>query len=481
MANDQFGDFQTNDQLANKIVSKLKNICVSPKTIIEPTCGQGNFIYAALTIYPDATVHGLEIQKEYINVLEKRFQFSPRFILHEANYFDFDWQNLISRMQSPIWVIGNPPWVTNTFLSKLESKNLPKKSPQADVTGYDSQTGKSNFDISESMIRDWLEWGEKTRGVVCAICKKSVARKVLQWWWKKPDKIVPKSQIYEIDAKLEFNASVVACVLICDFSVKDAKRICQTYKNFENNSAPSVFGFIDNKIVANVQNYNSRRNLLGSCRPKWRSGIKHDAGKVLELKCERGGYVNRLLEFIELESDFIFPLVKGSDLNKGDPFARKKAMIVTQTFIGEKTERIKEKAPKTWKYLTSHLELFKKRKSVIYKKGDDFSIFGIGDYTFAPWKIAIGALYKTLDFRLIGPVNGRPVVFDDTVYFMGFDNKLDAELALAKLRMTAVREFLDSMIFWDDMRPVKTEILNSLDLSNVRKDSTRLLRKVELI
>jgi hypothetical protein len=140
---------------------------------------------------------------------------------------------------------------------------------------------------------------------------------------------------------------------------------------------------------------------------------------------------------------------------------------VTQRHVGDDVQRIREVAPRTWRYLSDHRASFAARKSVIYRKGGDFGIFGIGPYSFKPWKIAIGALYKQLNFRLIGPVNDRPVMFDDTVYFIGFDTEHAARNVLEKIRSDAVSAFLKSMIFWDDMRPIKTEILNRLDLMSL--------------
>jgi hypothetical protein len=63
-------------------------------------------------------------------------------------------------------------------------------------------------------------------------------------------------------------------------------------------------------------------------------------------------------------------------------------LLVTQKYVGENTHHIQENAPKTWSYLQNNADRFKKRKSSIYKNRPEFSIFGVGNYTFAPWKIA---------------------------------------------------------------------------------------------
>lgn len=463
MPNNEFGDFQTPDSLARRVVSLVSGLTSTPATIVEPTCGEGSFVQAALDAFPSAIVHGLEVQDSYIRTLERRFQFSPRFVLHKENYFAFDWDELIANMAKPVWVIGNPPWVTNTQLMKLESWNLPKKSPQSHLRGYEAQTGKSNFDISESMLRDWFRWCSACGSTLAVICKTSVARKVLQWWWKQNES-APRSRMHLIDAQAEFGATVSACVLVSSF-VETATKTCELFESLDAQTPQSTFGLIDGYLISDEPKYRSGRRFLGKAQPQWRSGIKHDLGAVLELQEEGGELKNKVGEPVSVERDYLYPLIKGSDLWKMGR-NRRRAMLVPQTRIGEDTSPIQVKAPRTWQYLKRHESKFLARKSTIYANRDSFSIFGVGEYTFLPWKVAIGALYKRLDFTLVGPIDDKPVVFDDTVYFLGFATEQEARAAFSKLQAPAVQEFLRSMIFWDDMRPIKTEILNRVNLSS---------------
>ena len=62
-----------------------------------------------------------------------------------------------------------------------------------------------------------------------------------------------------------------------------------------------------------------------------------------------------------------------------------------------------------------------------------FSVFGVGPYSFAPWKVAISGFYKRFDFRVVSPVDERPVVLDDTSYFLPCKSQEDAETLVALL------------------------------------------------
>ncbi len=114
------------------------------------------------------------------------------------------------------------------------------------------------------------------------------------------------------------------------------------------------------------------------------------------------------------------------------------------------------------------------RKSKIYQENPRFSIFGVGDYTFAPYKIAICGLYKKLDFRLIRQIKGKPVVFDDTVYFLSFNTEQEANKIYSILSSPLARDFYSALIFWDEKRPIKSSILNSLNLQQF--ENTQVLQ-----
>ena len=143
--------------------------------------------------------------------------------------------------------------------------------------------------------------------------------------------------------------------------------------------------------------------------------------------------------------------------------------MVTQRSVGENTDRIQSEAPKTYKYLENHAHLLDSRKSSIYRGKPKFSIFGVGEYTFLPWKVAISGLYKKLNFCLVGPIDGKPVIFDDTVNFLSFTTEGEAKFIHSLLMSEPARKFYDASIFWEEKRPITAEILRRLSLKEVAK------------
>jgi len=145
-------------------------------------------------------------------------------------------------------------------------------------------------------------------------------------------------------------------------------------------------------------------------------------------------------------------------------------VIVTQKTVGQNTDSIQTNAPKTWRYLNRHAALLDARRSRIYRKRPRFSVFGVGDYTFAPWKVGVCSLYKKLAFRTVGKHAGKPVVLDDTSYFLPCYSRAEAELVARLLNSDVAKDFFSAFIFWDAKRPITVQILGQLSLLSLASE-----------
>ncbi|MCD6321493.1 MAG: N-6 DNA methylase [Clostridiales bacterium] len=468
----QYGDFQTPNDLAKKVVDVLKNNhSIDPDIVIEPTCGKGAFVNAAYKGFEHANILGFEINKEYVNEANSFASTtadSERVSVKEADFFNTDWNKILSNLTGYILIIGNPPWVTSSELGILNSKNLPEKSNFQNRKGIEAITGSGNFDISEWMLLQHINWLSKRNGAIAFLCKYAVARKVMKQVSKSADHHFT-GHIYPIDAKANFNASVEACLFI--LTTGNGSANCEVYENIDSIVPSHIIGERDGFIVSDIDHYEEWRHLRGQdARYVWRSGVKHDCSKVMELLPDNQGYLNGLGENVNLEREYIYPLLKSSDVGNSRVNTYRKVVLITQKTVGEDTFTIKNIAPKTWRYLVAHEEYLNKRKSTIYKNKPLFSVFGIGPYTFKEWKIAISGFYKRLNFNLVGPLDNKTVAFDDTVNFLSFDSEDEARFIHSLIVSKPALEFLESMIFWDEKRPITIDILRRLSLKEIAKE-----------
>ena len=473
----QFGDFQTPNELAREATKVLRrNHRIVPNVIIEPTCGTGSFLKASLDEFKDSKIFGFDINKKHVKEAKtstSKYFNSENLTVCEANFFDMDWHSFLANISGYILIIGNPPWVTSSELSILNSKNIPSKSNFQNRKGIDAITGSGNFDISEWMLLQYTEWLSTKEGTIALLCKYSVARKVMRQIKKKFVNRFSMS-IYSIDAKIYFGASVEACffVLSTNDRVNCHRSDCKVYQNIKTNRVSNLIGERDGWIIENTLKYEKLKHLLGqNSKYVWRSGIKHDCSKVMELEqIEDDLYINGMHKKHFLENKFLYPILKSSDVGNSRINNYRKLVLITQKSIGEDTSIIRTIAPKTWRYLLEYDTFLKNRKSSIYKNKPPYSIFGIGSYSFKKWKIAISGLYKKLNFCLIKPLNNMPVMVDDTVNFLSFETEEEAKFIFKLITSELSLEFLNSMIFWDEKRPITIDILKRLSFKAVAKE-----------
>ena len=76
-------------------------------------------------------------------------------------------------------------------------------------------------------------------------------------------------------------------------------------------------------------------------------------------------------------------------------------------------------------------------------------------------------MYRKLEFLLVPPLNGKPVVFDDTVYLTPCSTEAEARSKVDLLNSDLARDFYSSFIFWDAKRPVTAKILRQLDINSL--------------
>ena len=170
---------------------------------------------------------------------------------------------------------------------------------------------------------------------------------------------------------------------------------------------------------------------------------------------------------VSIEAEVAFPLLKSSDIARGrEP---RKWILIPHRSMDESPLDLGSRAPAAWQYLLSHSNALAKRGSSIYSKRPQFSIFGIGPYSFAPWKVAISGLYKELTFSKVGPIEGRPVLFDDTCYFFPCDSEEECVLLHELVSSSVATDFWSSLIFWDSKRPISAKLLNVLDLATLAR------------
>lgn len=456
MPNNEWGDFQTPAALAAAVVEALPARAWA--RVLEPTCGLGRFLVAAESL---AAVERLGIEAQPAHVAAAtaaglRVLRRDVFTLDLAR--DLPWTS-----DGPLLVLGNPPWVTNAQLGAMGALNVPAKSNVRGLRGLDAITGAANFDVAEFVcLKLMLELQAETP-TIALLVKTQVARNVLSY---AAQFALPYSDftIRSIDAKAWFGAAVDACLFVVAHSERP-RYVCAVYPSLESAAPSHTIGVVDGRLVADLERYERASFADGRGPVEWRSGIKHDAAAVMETTVERA-------RALRLEPEYVLPLLKGTDVFRGR-LGPTRALIVPQRCFGEDTAHLAVDAPALWSYLTAHAPALDGRRSAIYRGRPRFGVFGLGAYTFAPYKIAVSGLHAAARFAVVGPHHGRPVVFDDTCYLLPFADGAEAVLCLALLRSAGTRDLLAALVFPHAKRPITKRLLQRLDLRAIAAAADR--------
>jgi hypothetical protein len=317
----EYGDFQTPTFFTRRVCAKIRDFYgLSPSIIFEPTFGIGNFFSGIISTFPKPyRLIGVESNFSYYNIVQDTF---AKLLTHDIQYnlynediFSFNFKAIKSTISTDesLLIIGNPPWVTNSRLSSLESANIPLKSNIKGFVGLDAITGKSNFDIAECIILRLLLEFSQYNCVLAMLCKASVAKNII----RDIDKFnfsLDSVDFFSFNASEIFGVSCDAGLFVARLGA-DGVKICVA-RDFDTNKKLRDFGWLGEAFYANIDIHHGKSAFDGKCQLEWRQGVKHDCAKIMEFSSSDGMFfLNALGEERRFTlGRYIFPLVKSSDI-----------------------------------------------------------------------------------------------------------------------------------------------------------------------
>lgn len=486
------GDFQTPIELARQVCELLAREGVAPATVIEPTCGVGAFAVAAVERFASLRrLVATDLEESYVAAARQAVATASAARAPAAPPVECDWRiedcfaapwrERLAALPRPVVLLGNPPWVTTARLATVGAANGPPRANVDRVRGIEALTGRGHFDVSEALLRLALRLAGECGGVVALLCKVAVARKALAVAWREEWAGLASAEcsLRRIEARRWFGASVAAGLLLVRADrVGELPQSCAEHEELAATTAPRRLGWRDGELLADVEGMTggadgrADRGAVGGAggatgsgvaplavaNLRWRSGIKHDAAARFELVGDGRHFVNGLGEELELEPELVFPLQKATDLARDRPPTR--WLLVPQRTTAEEPAARLAAAPLARAYLERHAEVLAQRKSRIYRGRPANALFGVGPYSFTDWKVAVSALHMPAQFRVIGPWQGRPVVFDDTCCLLPCRDEAEAHACAARLSSRDTKAFLAARTFTGRKRPLTVALLD---------------------
>ena len=463
------GDYQTPMGLAQQVCAYLANVrMVRPTAVLEPTCGVGHLLEASF-IFEASQYLGVELNDDYVRQANDSIGAYSRVRIVQGDILTTDVRALLGSAES-VLILGNPPWVNRATRRTLGAAQCATLSARSlGLRGIDAITGASNFDLSLPIMLKLAQDFRDCSAVMAMLCKTSTARALL-CELKRQDIPFARCALLEFDAKKHFGVDAGACLLVLDLGGAGANG-CELYHLDQPTQLVGRLEYVNGTL----RSHGAASSLSalcestpGSCSMPWRSGLKHDCAKVMELtEAGSGLWRNGVGEVVALEPDYVFPLVKSSHIKSPVLTSFRKAVVVPQRKLREDTAHLRTDASLVWRYLSDHRSFLARRKSSIYRGAPEFSLFGLGDYSFARYKVALSGFYYEPRFALLADPAGRPVMLDDTCYFLPAPSFEVGYALMLLLNCTPVQEFLRSLTFADAKRPYTQKLLGRLDVAKV--------------
>jgi hypothetical protein len=152
-----------------------------------------------------------------------------------------------------------------------------------------------------------------------------------------------------------------------------------------------------------------------------------------------------------IEPDLLYPLLRGRDVQrwKAQPSAWILMVQDPEERQGYDEEWLQENCPRTYGYLKRFEEVLRERAAFkryftrkdkngrIVETGPFYSMFDVGTYTFAPWKVVWPWISKGIRAAVVGLFDGKPVVPEHNAFLVACDALEEALYICALLNSSA--------------------------------------------
>ncbi|WP_456413158.1 N-6 DNA methylase [Thiolapillus sp.] len=142
----------------------------------------------------------------------------------------------------------------------------------------------------------------------------------------------------------------------------------------------------------------------------------------------------------ELESDLVYPLLRGRDVQRWHASSSRHILMVqdSKTRRGIDENLLQQRYPKTWAYLKRFEQPLRERASFkryftrkdkhghIVETAPFYSMFNVGNYTFAPWKVVWREQAAWFTVAVVGPGNKKVIIPDHKLMLVPCKNAEEA-------------------------------------------------------
>jgi hypothetical protein len=498
----QLGEYYTPRGVAELAFNELSPEQIVSDSFLDPGCGSGVFNAVCITRKirqmqddhtPDeilsnvtSTVYGIDLNPVAVKSTKLAYLLSLLPILEqtaaesvEVPVFLTDALKLtreddITFQNAPLdltvdHLVGNPPWITWGRLSdSVKEQWQTRYVDKLDLfphEGADSRLGHGNDDISIPYIWVCMHHYLSTGGTASFVLKRDImkgpAGKLLRTL-NVAGRPLDMTHVHDFNKLQPFGDQVGANTAIytlradrkgefpiptTSWTSSDTTPNFDSFSNLRNTLDAKSTKIIpleeDNATSAWIRT-DAERGALGDCDHDIRHGVKDDAQAVYSID---------RTQLSSLESRLIYPYIKSKHVVKYGLFGHELHLVPINKANEDNEDKLQNQYPQTYEYLSGHRKRLEDRSSAWLKEGPFYNIFGLGEYTWADYKVVWCRLGFKPDFTVISETDDpdlgtKMVVPGDHYMFIPTDSKYEAHFLCA---------LLNSALYQRSLKDIATE------------------------
>ncbi len=180
---------------------------------------------------------------------------------------------------------------------------------------------------------------------------------------------------------------------------------------------------------------------LGECHHRIRHGVKDDAKTVFSLDRDR---------LVDLEPDHVYPYLRSRHVVKYGLFGHDLQLVPLSKVDADNETELRRETPRTYGYLDENRETLEGRSSSWFDSGPFYNLFGLGEYTWADYKVVWCRLGFKPHFAVVSTVDDpdlgeKPVVPGDHCMFLATDDEHEAHFLCALLNSAVYQRSIEGL------------------------------------
>ncbi|MBB6646296.1 N-6 DNA methylase [Halobellus ruber] len=493
------GSYYTPRGVADVAVGELDVDDAASETVLDPGCGSGVFLAAAVDaklaaleedLQPDArvdaitsTVYGIDLDPiavkmaklSYLHALRPAIGSSspdgievPVFL---ADSLGMTREESISFRARTVdltvdHLVGNPPWLTWGALQ--ESVREAWRETHVDRLnllphpGTEAILGHANDDVSVPFVWAWIDRYLDDGGDASFVLKRDIrtgpAGRVLRRG-QVGDRPVSVRHVHDFGGLRPFGDDVAVNAAVYTIGADSEPSFPIPMDRWSRSGdAPSfatggaMRGTLARERVGLVPvddadpgsswiGTDAERRAHGECSHEIRHGVKDDAAEVFTVDRAQLG---------ELDHDHVYPYLRSKHVVKYGLFGYDLQLVPMRTAGQDNAAELRAAHPDTYAYLERNRERLESRSSTWLDGGPFYNLFGLGPYTWSAYKVVWCRLGFKPHFAVVSAVEDpdlgeKPVVPGDHCMFVPTDDEYEAHFLCGLLNSAPYQRSIEGM------------------------------------